>query len=382
MLIIVNILSRPILAAPVECGFDEDQPPFSTCTIRQADPTETGYSFDIVPVEYPANVSRFLLSVPLELKTFPRNVFKKLPGLLVLLLENAGIETLDHDSFELGSNLLTLLLAENKIEKIPSGVFAELESLEILELNKNRIQIIEDNAFSGLVSLRELSLENNRIRTLGALALAGATNLRELHLAYNDMEVIDEGSLNLPNLRMLGLGYNRLKSVPDHMCTHSPKLGTISIWNNEITHIRQTFYNCHSLEFLYMDNNLIEDVDFVALSALEKLDSFTLSNNSMSFKTSPTNTNTNSSSNSPVSAIFLNSNRLSDPNIFKKLTMFPNLESIFLLNNQFTHFDDLDQLGTLFPKLNHIDITNNTADQWVKENEVDIQHLNITIVIV
>jgi len=378
-LLVICLSLTPTIRCDVKCEFDQhQQPPHTNCLVRRTPDNITGNVFDIAAIDRPEIINSVTLATKLKLKTFPHKIFDRFPELLVLVLDDAGIETLSSDVFLGAANLLTLALSDNNLRSIHAATFIHLSSLDILEVNRNEIEAIDDRAFLGLENLKLLSLESNGIRSLTFETFYGLRNLQELHLSHNELQYIDESSFVLSELTVLTLGFNRLKSLPHDLCAHSKKLNTVSIWNNEITSIGGVFIGCDDLQFIYMDNNLIGDVDLLELANLRNLESFTLSNNSLrltGYQDTPTN--------SSVTMISFCSNRLFNPNIFKQLTMFSGLKTLLLNDNEFTHFDDIHEIPRSFPQLERIEVINNSGlQQWVTDNSHHFQQLNISVIIV
>lgn len=309
------------------------------------------------------------------------NIFNIISNQQQLNAASLNITELRPSYFENGCNLTDIDLTFNKIEVIPKSVFVSLSSLVFLTLSFNKIQIIEDHALEGLLELEVLHLFNNKIKTLTKFAVTDATNLEKLAMPGNQLETIEEGALNLPKLTDLYVENNRIKTLPSDLCISLPKLSTIYLESNLVSHIGQAFEKCDKLEILYLNDNIIQDVDIKSFARMKKLKGLILSHNNFTLPTEEANSSP--SVNSSLIELTLIQNRLSDPSdpsIFRKLAMFNNLKYIFLQANEFTHLEHAEEIAQLMPQLRSINVHNNTRmAKWIKENVGTFQRFNITL---
>lgn len=377
VLLISNSICLSLCAAvDPQCDPDQIQQLPTMCFVIGVSANVTGADLVINNIAQPKQINTLVFTAPAELKTFPSRILQNLPELIILLLQNSGIESLNQHSIVGATNLLTLELSDNRINKLPADVFRNAINLDILELNRNGLQVIDDYAFRGLDRLKTLSLEQNQITTLTNFTFDGLSSLQALHLTRNRLSALPNGALHMNDLRVLGLAHNQLTAIPHQLCTTVRHLTTLNVGYNAIETIDGSLSHCDRLQFVYMDNNRIRHVDWNVFTRLARLESFSLNSNQIELVNV-----TATPSNSPVNTIYLESNQLSAPNLFELLRMFGNLRTIYLHNNGFTHFERIEELPRWYPHLESIEMTNNTNfQQWAKDHEQAFGQMRILLI--
>ncbi|NXF14214.1 AMGO1 protein, partial [Smithornis capensis] len=115
-------------------------------------------------------------------------------------------------------HLHTLLLSHNALAFVSTEAFGHVPHLRHLDLSSNRLRALDENLFSALGELEVLLLYNNEIAAVDRTAFEDLARLRKLYLGRNriarfPLELLREGS-RLPQLALLDLSANRLRSVP------------------------------------------------------------------------------------------------------------------------------------------------------------------------
>ncbi|KAH9528214.1 hypothetical protein DERF_002175 [Dermatophagoides farinae] len=129
---------------------------------------------------------------------FERGVFESLENLNYLTLDNNKIQTLSSYYFDGLVELNSLDLRYNQIEHLPSRVFEKLSKLEILDLSHNKIVDIDEEAFVGLKQLKELQIKNNKLKQIGT-QLRVMENLIEIDLDDNEIQALSKYSFYRPD---------------------------------------------------------------------------------------------------------------------------------------------------------------------------------------
>uniref|UniRef100_A0A8C5BQN8 Toll like receptor 8 n=1 Tax=Gadus morhua TaxID=8049 RepID=A0A8C5BQN8_GADMO len=149
---------------------------------------------------------------------------------------------------------------EKNLRKVPEGITS---NATVVHLSKNNLQKIPGNAFSHLENLTELYL------------------VQAKHNGLKDVDIDKDAFMNLTNLKILDLGYNRLTYVPS-ILPHS--LTTIWLNNNNILVINNmSFSGIRNVKHLFLQRNScssnkcsnpvnISDYSFPVLTKLQVLD--------------------------------------------------------------------------------------------------------------
>ncbi|XP_003743633.1 uncharacterized protein LOC100901028 [Galendromus occidentalis] len=144
------------------------------------------------------------------------DAFNGLEGTLKNLnLKNTGQDVIP----KAVTRLLTLTfldLAQNKIGQIEPGQLATMNTLTALNLERNRILRIDADSFRGINdTLSSLSLLNNLLVEFPAEAMRTLTELRVLDLGFNGIRYIPEKAFSTnPLLTLLALDGNPMSSIP------------------------------------------------------------------------------------------------------------------------------------------------------------------------
>lgn len=323
---------------------------------------------NISPVEHEHLVNRFEIVPASDLKYFPQRIFQTFPHLESVTLNSANINNITQLSFVNANHLQDLHLKRNKITIITNSLFMYAPDLEHLDLSGNEIAEIENGGFSELKKLSTLKLNDNRLKILKSQTFSGAPAIKYLHLYSNQVEIIESNALNLPELMELFLGHNQLRSLNDDLLNGTPKLEVIDLSDNLITGFDNVFSNCHKMYWLNIGNNNIGHIDLKIFSNLRALSSLSLNNTNFSFPII-LNRNERIVTNTSLESLNLANNNLSNSDIFEHLTIFTELQRLYLYNNEFTHFKNVTEIKQLLPKLNTLDLTGNKRiSQWLRSN--------------
>lgn len=166
------------------------------------------------------------------------------------------------------------------------------------------------------------------------------------------------GSIHFPKLKQFSLEDNKLKELPADMCGHRPLLEVASLSNNELTRIGDSFANCQKLYLLTLENNpQLEDVHLEKFVNLTSLMQLYLAKTGL--KISEDDPNPEYYAKSPLKRLNLGLNALNDPNIFRHVSIFPNLRILYLYGNKFDHLNNGNEIQKYLPKLQILDLTDN-----------------------
>lgn len=368
------------LPQDVPCTITPDEP--TTCYITTPIYLVPGNTLNIVPRSDLVNVTRFELRAFSNLINIPPIVWAVFPNLQELVLADyAAVASLTAVDFLYATKLKLLNLRGNKITTIAQATFARASALEKIDLSYNLISVIEDLAFSGLDNLKELDLSHNKIGALMVFTLSNLKNLETLDLGNNKIKLVEDGALALPKLKVLNFNLNDVKLLPDNLFglipSQLPPLTYVDFGENKLTHIGTSLYGLKELTSLNLTSNKkIDDINLAALAQLPALETLLLSNSGFQFPLILSDATLFSpaapvpTSASPLKKLYLAKNKLVNPDVFRQLAFFGELEVLSLEENRFSYLDDVDKLPTWFPNLHTI---------FIGENKLNCDWLNQTL---
>ncbi|XP_070000161.1 leucine-rich repeat-containing G-protein coupled receptor 5 isoform X2 [Penaeus vannamei] len=192
--------------------------------------------------------------------------------LLSLSLHQNQIVQVDDEAFTPLTSLQVLDLTENQLRLIPPAILS-LSQLRRLHLGNNQLTYISEESFKGLSLLKQVVLQPNPLAAVHNEAFSHLPSLTKLILKeIRDLEEFP--SLNgTHNLELLRIDRASLKSVPDNLCSFTPRLLSLNLHLNSITSIPQ-LTNCSHLRLLDLSNNALTSLghnNFVGAPSLQDL---------------------------------------------------------------------------------------------------------------
>ncbi|XP_074034861.1 uncharacterized protein isoform X1 [Leptinotarsa decemlineata] len=199
------------------------------------------------------------------LTQFMNSTLKAGLPLEILDLPSTGLrKTLPKDVLEIiaKSNITDLNLGRNQFDFIPSGGFPWMPNLKTLDLTGIMIADIEEDAFANLPNLRTLLLGENKLTCLPEGVVLPALN--RLDLQRNSRESglfpfdISNGVFSeMKQLRYLNLNFDAIYHLSNDSFIGLENLEMLYLKNSSVFHIRAgTFKNLNKLSFLNLENNL------------------------------------------------------------------------------------------------------------------------------
>ncbi|XP_054043640.1 toll-like receptor 7 isoform X2 [Rissa tridactyla] len=210
---------------------------------------------------------------------------------------NAISQTLNGSEFSYLSGLKYLDFSNNRIDLLYSTAFKELQLLEILDLSNNNYYFLAEGVthmlsfMKNLSHLKKLMMNENEISTsintgmesqslqilefrgnrLDVLWMDGnarylsffknLTSLEKLDISFNSLSFFPPGAFQAmpPELRILNLTNNRMKSFNWGNLHYLKNLVTLDLSNNLLATVPQELSNCSStLQELMLRNNRIQ----------------------------------------------------------------------------------------------------------------------------
>ncbi|KAL3217612.1 hypothetical protein MRX96_032245 [Rhipicephalus microplus] len=171
------------------------------------------------------------------IRQVPDGAFSGLP-LNTLKLADNELNIADDAFAGLQDSLKNLNLKGTGQERVPRAA-SQLTSLAFLDLAQNKIASLAPEDLSGMHTLTALNLERNRIVKIDADAFAGINDtLSSLSLLNNLLvEFPGQALATLTELRVLDLGFNGIRNLPDDAFANNPFLTLLALDGNPMATI-------------------------------------------------------------------------------------------------------------------------------------------------
>ncbi|XP_053551314.1 biglycan [Bombina bombina] len=184
------------------------------------------------------------------------NAFDQLPKLQKLYISKNSLEEVPRN---LPGSLVELRIHENKIKKIPKNAFNGLKNMNCIEMGGNPLENggIDAGAFDGL-KLNYLRISEAK---LTGVPKGLPSSLNELHLDHNKIQAIEMEDLNqYSNLYRLGLGYNNIRVIENGSLSAMPILRELHLDNNKLSKVPQGLPDMRFLQVVYLHSNNITQI--------------------------------------------------------------------------------------------------------------------------
>lgn len=227
-----------------------------------------------------------------------------------------------------------VIQAPLKTNFIPFVIFEKFPNLKSLTIKEVGLSEISSDDFVNAKSLTILNIENNNIGTLKAQSFSTLKNLLELDLSENKITKIEDGAFEgLLELQKLNLYANKIPDLDITKFTKFPKLEYLIV-----AHMDFPFSAPY------------ESADLAKVVAL----------------------------NSTVTRLDLSNNPITVSDVWRRLSIFPNLETVFFTATNITHIDHMDEFKQLLPHLHTIIMDENPFDsKWLEEAKEYFKKENI-----
>ncbi|XP_062553848.1 uncharacterized protein LOC134219162 [Armigeres subalbatus] len=253
-----------------------------------------------------------------KLKSFADSVFSHLPALMKLYVARNELENLQSGLFQFNPSLIVLFLQSNNLVSLDKNLFNGISNMEYLWLRSNSLTSFE---FDDL-KVKRINIANNQLKKL---KLNSAT---EYLIAYNNSisEVTADNFAEL-NLNSLDLSWNNLTSM--NGIDQISSLTILDLSHNKIGALNLTsFADLKNLVDLNLEDTAINNLQHGTFSQLIVLKRLDISYNKLSRIDFDIFT-----SSREMEDIFIDGNRLKDVNFLEINTIFPNLKTISIADN-------------------------------------------------
>ncbi|GAB2650846.1 hypothetical protein GCM10027035_51330 [Emticicia sediminis] len=180
-----------------------------------------------------------------EMANMPKSL-KKNRKLEILFVGNNPIKFAKND-FKRMSNLKALNLYNVRTSTLPKSI-GKLKNLEELDLYYNELQFLPKEVCQ-LPKLKTLAVANNQLWNLPE-EISKMPNLQTLYAHHNRLNTLP----NLPNLKLLDIGYNLFKVFPEQVY-QLKDLEEFDITHNEIMEIPEGLVALNKLQKVFIRGN-------------------------------------------------------------------------------------------------------------------------------
>lgn len=240
------------------------------------------------------------------------------------------------NSDELAQSTTDIVLqAPFKTKVIPTAIFVKFPNLKSLTIKEVGLDTISIDDFENAKKLTHLHITKNNIATLKANSFTAAKNLVELDLSENQITKIeDDAFAGLNELTKLNLYANKVANLNLTSFTKYPKLTYLIVANMDFTFTAP--FNSEEVEKI------------VAL-------------------------------NSPITRLDLSNNPIASTDLWRQLSIFPNLKIAYFTANKITHIDHMDEFKKLLPHVTELVMDQNPFDsKWLEEAKAYFKKVEVT----
>lgn len=202
-----------------------------------------------------------------RISSLKAKIFSGLKELKELTLSFNPIKYFDENVFEGLDKLESLELSFGlEMEKFPEQIFKHIPSLQWLSVDNNELPSISTTFLGFLPQLKYINLESNRIRQIPSKLLVSSlhNNLKDARFSNNDIVSLRERTFDtLHSLESVMLASNRISIIHKNAFYNLPNLNKIILSDNEISEISyQAFSNLPKLHKLDLHNNILSEFSF------------------------------------------------------------------------------------------------------------------------
>ena len=252
-----------------------------------------------------------------------------------------------------------LSFANTGMNEIQQNALLGLEMLEVIILEHNSLSILPATICRNLPQLKVLKLGYNILTNLTTDLFKGQCKLKliGIHLNNNKLTFLAPDLFNsTSNLQHLDLSHNRLVHISNDTFSTLAELHTLNLKGNHISYLGVSDFNSQTkLKYLYLSDNVIAVVHPDLFDSLERLSTLDLSDNHISVL--PVDV---FDSLERLSTLDLSDNHIS----VLPVDVFDSLERLSTLDLSDNHisvlpvdvFDSLERLSYLYLSDNHISV--------------------------
>lgn len=378
LFLLLCICARQIASLELECS----ESSYNWCYIEKPISLANGEPVTISNAAAYQDAERLETFSSGNITEIPAEFFKIFTKLKYIRLSTGGngITTINPKNFKYAKHLKVLNLISNNIKNVPKAAFDAAPHLTQIILKFNAIDEVSEYAFANLEELQTLYLSYNHIKYLKRDVFAGASNINELALDNNQISLIDDGALDMPQLRILSLNNNRILSLSNRLFAQMPIVQNIDLSTNSIKTIPPSFFRLPA-EYIKLSNNNLLAMNIHSFSAMSNLRVLELAATNIQLDDGAKRDVHDNyvQIHSDLDILDLSHNNLSDADILRRLTVFKRLRYLILDDNHFAIVNDIHKVTESMPFIRGIRLRGNELEQSVMDELSTTKHVNVVV---
>lgn len=158
-------------------------------------------------------------------------------------------------------------LALNHLPQVSNDVY-------VLDLSENEISYLDSTSLKNHSDLKNVNLSRNK---LTKIELPDLPNLKNLDLSFNEINTVEDVSIQNSTIEKLNLNGNIIKTLKNSILEQNQKLKELYLTDNRISVV--SFLSSESIQELYLSNNHLHYVKRESLINLVNLKKLIITNN-------------------------------------------------------------------------------------------------------
>lgn len=212
-----------------------------------------------------------------NLQDMPPGYFKRLNMTIVNLnLNHDNLERVDAGVFEGLHGVKYFSLADNYIDEVPEHLWPHLPMVKTLDFGRTKIRELRESNFKALPHLEALIVPGCQMTNIEKNAIP--PEVKRLHLGRNSLTTLNGTLRNLSDLNWLFINENDLTDLEDELPEGAQRLKMILASNNRIEKLPKTLMTLPNLQTMFLQHNKLKSLDG-CLSKSRKLERVYLDNN-------------------------------------------------------------------------------------------------------
>ncbi|XP_063366791.1 toll-like receptor 3 [Cydia amplana] len=198
-----------------------------------------------------------------------------------LYLQYNKLQNVTDETFSGLTNLSSLTLKGNNLINIENRAFRELNNLLKLDISANKDVVFNSSIFSNLQSLSVVLLDHvTTIFTFESIVNTTITNLDVSFCEISDINAVQV--FHITTLERLNLASNKIRAVDKTSFQRLRQLAWIDLSNNKLSSIQPgSFRDNEDLSVLNLSNNFLSSLKFGVFDGLANLNTLDLSSNTL-----------------------------------------------------------------------------------------------------